>query len=83
MALTNSSGGAAQTVDGTIVGLRQSGTLIVGSSTIPLLGPHAPLTPFLTIDSLTVEAESSLAIADGVTLSRGVVGVTVYGSVVR
>lgn len=74
-----SAGGPAVTVDGTMISLQPSGTLIVGSSTIPLLPSSSSL---LNIDRLSVEAQSSFAIVDGVTISSGAPGVTIDGSVV-
>ena len=76
---TISAGGPAVTVAGTIISLRPSGTLILGSSTIPLSTlPSSPL----NINGLSVVAQSSLAIVDGVTISPGAAAVTIDGSVV-
>lgn len=76
---TISVGGPAVTIAGTIISLRPSGTLIVGSSTIPL---STLPSPFLNINGLRVAAQSSLAIVDGVTISPGAPAVTIDGSVV-
>ncbi len=70
---TISAGGPAVTIAGTVISLERSGTLIVGSSTIPLSSP------VITIDGLRVDAESSLAVIDGVTIRPGAPGVTVDG----
>lgn len=79
---TVSAGGPAVTVGGTIVSLQPSGTLIVGSSTIPLLTPQATFSSDVQIDEFDVEAESSFAVVDGVTLSAAASGVTISGKVV-
>lgn len=80
---TLSPGGPAQTFDGTMVSLEQSGTLIIGSSTIPLLAPHTRLASLPTTNSpMTIESKSSHATVDGVTTSLSASGVTVDGSVV-
>lgn len=60
----------------------QSGTLIIGSGTIPLSAPQTSLTPLLMTDNLTIETKSSLATADGVTVSPGAADVTADDSAV-
>ena len=78
---TISAGGPAATVGGTVISLEPSGTLVIGSSTIPLL----PQTAFLSdvdIDGFDVIAHSSFAVVDGVTVSAAAAGVTVSGRVV-
>ena len=75
---TISAGGPAATVDGTVIRLEPSGTLVIGSSTIPLL-------LFLSdvdIDGYDVIAHSSFAVVDGVTVSAAAAGITVSGRVV-
>ena len=72
-------GRSAVTISGTIISLEPSGTLIVGSSTIPLLASQTPFTNFISVDGLSVEAQLSLAIVDGVTISPGAPGVKVDG----
>lgn len=79
---TISAGGSAVTIGGTIVSLQTSGTLIIGSSTIPLSAPQATFSSDVNIDGFDVEAESSFAVVDGVTLSAGAAGVTISGKVV-
>ena len=79
---TISPGGAAQTIDGTIISLGTSGTLIMGSSTIPLLAHPTRIISLVSTNGLISEAESSLAILDGVTISPGTSAVTVDGNVV-
>lgn len=74
-----SAGGSAIAVAGTVISLQPSGTLMVGSSTIPLFAPQTPFPNFLHIDGLGVEARSSLAVVDGVTISPGAPGVKVDG----
>ena len=76
---TLSPGGPAVTINGTVVSLQPSGTLIVGSNSFALLTPS---TSIYDIDGLSVQAESSFAVVDGVTVSPGAVGVTVGGSAV-
>ena len=78
---TISAGGPAATVGGTVISLDPSGTLVIGSSTIPLL----PKTAFLSdvdIDGFDIVAHSSFAMVDGVTVSAAAAGVTVSGKVV-
>ena len=72
-------GGAAVTVGGTVISLRPSGTLVVGSSTIPLLAPQTRSPSLFNINGLSIEAESSFAVVDGVTIRPGAPGVTVDG----
>ena len=76
---TISAGGPAVTIAGTVISLEPSGTLIVGSSTIPLFTSRTPFPTLMNIDGLSVEAQSSLAIVDGVTISPGAPGVKVDG----
>ena len=72
-------GGPAITVAGTSISLQPSGTLILGSSTIPLLASVTASPPVLDISGLTIEAHSSLAVVDGVTIRPGAPAVTVDG----
>ena len=72
-------GGPAVTIDGTIVSLQPSGTLIVGSNSFAL---PAPSTSIYDIGGFSVQAESSFAVVDGVTMDPGAAGVTVEGSAV-
>ena len=76
---TISAGGSAVTVAGTVISRQPSGTLIVGSSTIPLSASQTPSPALMDIDGLSVEAQASLAIVDGVTISPGAPGVNVDG----
>ena len=80
---TISAGDSAVTVAGTVISLRPSGTLILGSSTIPLLASQTASPPVLNINSFSVEAQSSLAIVDGVTIRPGAPDVTVDGNKVN
>ena len=75
-----SAGGPAAVVDGTTISLQSSGTLVVGSSTIPLLTSQA--LPNVIIDGFDVEAESSLVVVDGTTVSAAAAGVTISGQIV-
>ena len=72
-------GGPAVTIDGTIVSLQPSGTLIVGSNSFAL---PTPSTSIYDIGGFSVQAESSFAVVDGVTVDPGAAGVTVGGSAV-
>lgn len=76
---TLSPGGPAATINGTVVSLQPSGTLVVGSDSFAL--PTPSLSTY-DIGGLSVQAESSVAVVDGVTVSPGAAGVTVGGSVV-
>ena len=78
---TISAGGPAATVGGTIISLEPSGTLVIGSSTIPLL-PKTAFSSDVDIDGFDIVAHSSFAVADGVTVSAAAAGVTVSGKVV-
>ncbi|KAL9066670.1 MAG: hypothetical protein Q9161_007429 [Pseudevernia consocians] len=79
---TISAGGPAVTIDGTVISVQASGTLIVGSSTIPLLTPQSTYSSHITIDGFGVEVESTFAVVDGVTLSPGAAGLTISGKVI-
>ena len=78
---TISADGPAATIDGTVISLRPSGTLIIGSSTIPLSTSSIP--PDLNIDGFEIQTSSSFVVVDGVTLSAAAPGVTLSGMVVR
>ena len=75
---TISAGGPAVTVGGTVISLEPSGTLVIGSSTIPLLPKTASL-PDVDIDGFDVIAHSSFAVVDGVTVSAAAAGISVSG----
>ena len=79
---TLSAGGPAATVNGTIISVQPSGTLIVGSRTIPLLTPQSTFSSDINIDGFDVEVEPTFAVVDGVTLSPGAAGVTISGKLV-
>ena len=76
---TLSPGGPAVTIDGTIVSLQPSGTLIVGSNSFAL---PTPSTSIYDIGGFSLQAESSFAVVDGVTVDPGAAAVTVGGSAV-
>ncbi len=89
---TISAGGPAITVDGTVISLQSSGTLIMGSSTVDLSmtgsgtarlpDPGIPPSTTYDIDGLGVQIQpqASFAVVDGATLSAGAPGVTISGS---
>ena len=74
-----SAGGPAAVMNGTTVSLEPSGTLLVGSSTIPLLS--SPGSRETNIDGFDVKVQSSFVIVDGTTLSAAAAGVTISGKV--
>lgn len=78
---TISAGGPAVTVGGTVISLQPSGTLVVGSSTIPLL-PVITFASNVNVDGFDVIAHSSFAVVDGVTVNAAAAGVTVSGQIV-
>ena len=78
--ITISAGGRAAAVDGTIISLGPSGTLVIGSSTIPLLTSQVPSD--VNIDGFDIQAHTSFVIVDGVTLSAATSGTTISGTVV-
>ena len=77
---TISAGGPAVNVASTVISLQPSGTLILGSSAIPLLASQTASPSILNINGFGVEAQSSLAIVDGVAIRPGVPAVTVDGN---
>ena len=79
---TISAGGLAATIDGTIISVQPSGTLIVGSSTIPLWTPQSTFSSDVSIDGFDVEVKSGFAVVDGVIVSPGAAGATISGEVV-
>ena len=74
-----SAGGPAVVMNGTTVSLEPSGTLLVGSSTIPLFS--SPGSFETNIDGFDVNVQSSFVIVDGTTLSAAAAGVTISGNV--
>lgn len=72
-----SAGGPAAVMNGTTVSLEPSGTLLVGSSTIPLLS--SPSSYETDIDGFDVKIQSSLVMVDGTTLNVAAAGVTISG----
>ena len=78
---TISVGGQGATVNGTTISLEPSGTLVIGSSTIPLLPSQIPSD--IMIDGYdVVKTHSSFVVVDGKTLSAAASGVRVSGQVV-
>ena len=75
-----SAGGLAAVLDGTAISLQPSGTLVVGSSTIPLL--TSQIATDVNIDGYDVKQQSSFLVVDGVTVSAAAVGITISGEVV-
>ncbi|KAL9070670.1 MAG: hypothetical protein Q9161_004724 [Pseudevernia consocians] len=72
--------GAAVTVDETTISLQPSGTLVVGSSTIPLLASQ--VSSDVTIDGYDVKAQSSLVVVEGITLNAAAAGFVISEQVV-
>ena len=75
-----SAGGPAATINGTIISLRPSNTLLIGSSTIPLFPTQIP--PDVNIDGFDINSQSSFVVVDGVTLSAAAAGVSISGTLV-
>lgn len=75
-----SPGGAAQTVDGTILSLGHSGILAIGSSTVTLTIPSA--TPVLAVAGHTFTPNPSAFSIAGTTISAGGPAVTVDGTTI-
>ena len=75
-----SAGGPAVTINGITVSLQSSGTLLIGSSTIPLLTTPAPSD--INIDGFDINAQSSFIVVDGMTLVPAAAGVTISGTLV-
>ena len=74
-------GGPGTTLNSTLISLDASGSLLIGTSTIPL---HIPTPAVISTDGQiwTVEQGGLLAV-DGVTLSSGGPGTTISGSPVN
>ena len=75
-----SAGGPAATINGTIISLRPSNTLLIGSSTIPLLPTQIPSD--VNIDGFDINSQSSFVVVDAVTLSAAAAGVSISGTLV-
>ena len=80
-ATTISAGGPAATINGTLISLQPSGTLVIGSSTISLSIPSQSPSD-ITIDGFDVKAQSSFIVVDGSTLSAADPGITISGKIV-
>ena len=78
---TISAGGPAATINGTLISLQPSGTLVIGSSTISLSIPFQSPSD-ITIDGFDVKAHASYIMVDGITLSAAAHGITVSGEVI-
>ena len=76
---TISAGGPALTIDGTIVSLEPSGILDVGTGRIHLPATPTAFSSVFTVAGLTVQAEASAVLANGVPLQPGDQGTTVNG----
>ena len=74
-----SAGGPPITVNGTLVSLQGSGTLVIGSSTFTM---PAPSPSGIDVDGLSVQAQASFAVVDGVTITPGRPGISIAGDVV-
>ena len=68
-----SPGGCAITASNTMISLSPAGTLVIGSSIIPLslADTRGTFPTKLNLDGVTIQAESSAAVVDGVTLTPG------------
>ena len=78
---TISADGPAVTINGTLISLKPSGTLMMGSSTIPLIS-QTTFSTDTNIDGFDVQAQPSYIVVDGVTLSAAAAGVTISGTLV-
>ena len=76
---TVSAGGPAISINGTVISLQPSGTLVLGSMTIPVLKSPTPSPADMTLDGFDIQLQSSLVIVDGITVSAAATGVTVSG----
>ena len=74
-----SAGGPAATLNGTIIALYPSGTLILESSTVPLLPSPTAFPSGTTIDGFAIQPQPSFAVVDGITIGAAATGVIVSG----
>ena len=72
-------GGSAITASNTVISLSPARTLVIGSSSIALPLQENSRTTFV-VDGVTVQAEPSAAILDGITLTPGKPGTTINGN---
>ena len=74
-------GGSAITASNTVISLSPAGTLVVGSSSIALPLANAQRNSLTTfnVDGVTVQAEPSAAVLNGITLTPGSPGTTING----
>ena len=68
----------AATINGTVVSLRPSGTLLIGSSTIALFPTQA--SSDINVDGFDINVQSSFVVVDEATLSAAGAGVTISGT---
>ena len=78
---TISAGGPAATINGTLISLQPSGTLVIGSSTISLSIPPQSSSDII-IDGFDVKANSSFIVVDGSTVSAANPDVTISREVI-
>ena len=78
--MTISAGGPPVTINGTPIRLLPSGTLLLESSTIPLLPPQIS-SHDITIDGLDIKAQkSAFVVVDGVTVSAAAAAIAISGT---
>ena len=77
-----SPGGSAITASNTVISLSPAGTLVVGSSSMALsLADTQETSPInLIFAGVTVRAETSAAVIDGITLAPGGLGTEIHGN---
>ena len=77
-----SPGGSAVTASDTVISLSPAGTLVIGSSSIALPIANAQETSPTTfnVDGVTVQAEPSAAVLDGIILTPGSPGTIINGN---
>ena len=75
-------GGRAITASNTVISLSPAGTLVIGSSSIalPLANAQQNSPTTFNVDGVTIQAEPSAAILDGITLTPGSPGTIINGN---
>ncbi len=77
-----SPGGSAITASNTVISLSPAGTLVIGTSSValPLAHPQETSPTNFNIDGVSVQAEPSAAVIDGITLTPGGPGAKINGN---